>query len=226
MTLEIAQESRFVHENKWEWAIWLEGNEPELDDIEAVEYALHPTFEEPVQRVRDRGTKFRLDQWGSGEFEINAHVLKKDGTKRHLKHWLELPGPEGQRAPVKETKKVLVSYAAADAEWGNAIRFELAAKGFQAMVIDDMLVTGKPWQASIAEAIDEADFVVGVFSDATSPSVLRELVQAQKKNVRVVPIAIGSDANVPKSLETSRIVSINDKADLASALDSVVGNSR
>jgi delta 1-pyrroline-5-carboxylate dehydrogenase len=183
---------------------------------------LHPTFDQPVQRVRDRRTKFRLDQWGSGEFEINAHVLKKDGTKTHLTHWLELPGPNGERAPVKETKKVLVSYAAADAEWAHAIRFELAAKGFQAMVIDDMLDTGKPWQASIAEAIDEADFVVGVLSDATSPSVLREVVQAQEKNVRVVPIVIGSDANMPKSLESNMMLSINEKADLPSAIESLV----
>jgi prokaryotic YEATS domain/TIR domain len=222
VTLEIAQWSRFVHANRWEWAVWVEGEEAQLDKIEAVEYPLHPTFPQPVQRVRDRRTKFRLDEWCSEEFEINAHVLKKDGTKTHLKHWLELPTPDGERAPAKETKKVFVSYAAADAEWANAIRSELAARGFQTMVIDDMLDIGKPWQASIAEAIDEADLVVGVFSDATSPSVLREVAQAQKMNVEVVPIAVGSDANMPKSLESNKMVSINEKADLPTAIDSFV----
>jgi transcription initiation factor IIF auxiliary subunit len=102
-TVRIEQEARYAGD-RWHWGVWIEGPDSELDEIEAVEYTLHETFPEPVQLVSNRAAKFRLENWGWGEFEINAHAFAKDGSAHHLKHWLELSGPEGEHAPTKETE--------------------------------------------------------------------------------------------------------------------------
>jgi hypothetical protein len=220
MTLAIAQDSEFVHEHMWNWSVWIEGPAGELDRIEAVEYALHPTFDEPVRRIADPVTKFRLDERCSGEFEINVRVFRDDGTEEHLKHWLRLPGSTGLPATRKEAT-AFVAYGAADAAWAHAIRSALAENGVRAMDVDDLLDPGAPWQASISDAIEAADFVIGVFSDETSPSVLREVTQALTSNIPVVPIVIGADVDVPESIARIQALSLDEQADVTSAIGSL-----
>ena len=74
MNLEIQQEVTPHDEGWWDWAIWLEGPADELEEVEFVEYILHPTFPNPVRKVSNRATKFRMATRGWGEFNIRARV--------------------------------------------------------------------------------------------------------------------------------------------------------
>jgi hypothetical protein len=167
---------------------------------------------------------------GWGEFEINAHARLKNGTMQHLRHWLTLEEPDGGQAPPKAApnspRRVFISYAAADAAWGNAIRRELTERGFEAITADDVLEVGSSWQASMPSAIDEADLVVGIFSDAASRWVDKEVSEAAASNIEVVPIAVGGEAHVPDCLKQTAIVSVSQPSDVSLAVDSLVERSR
>jgi transcription initiation factor IIF auxiliary subunit len=80
-TLKVVQESRYVGEDTWEWAVWLEGPEDELNNIDHVVYTLHRSFPNPVRTVSNRENKFRLNAVGWGTFRIYVEVVYRDGTR-------------------------------------------------------------------------------------------------------------------------------------------------
>ena len=108
MNLVIRQTASYVGvstdgDRRWDWSVWIDGPDAELDQVESVEWVLHETFPQSVVPVTQRQSKFRLDQNGWGEFEINAYVKAKDGPQ-HLVHWLRLAesgGPPAQPAPTR-----------------------------------------------------------------------------------------------------------------------------
>jgi transcription initiation factor IIF auxiliary subunit len=75
--------------------VWIDGAEQELDQIEYVEYTLHPTFSNPVRKIVDRSSGFRLDESGWGSFTIFAKLVYKGGGETQLTHSLELLYPAG-----------------------------------------------------------------------------------------------------------------------------------
>ena len=79
----------------WRWWVFIKGAPEELDKIEHVTYMLHPTFHNPVRKVTDRSSNFRLESVGWGGFRINAKVTLKDGTVISLSHELTLHYPDG-----------------------------------------------------------------------------------------------------------------------------------
>ena len=109
MNLVIRQKASYVGvstvgDKRWNWSVWIDGPDAELDQVESVEWILHPTFPHPVVLVTQRQSKFRLDQNGWGGFEINAHVKAKDGRRQHLTHQLRLAESGGlppQSAPTR-----------------------------------------------------------------------------------------------------------------------------
>ena len=94
--LEIQQWERYEGENSWTWAVWIEGPEAALDQIAFVEWTLHPTLPNPIRKVRDRETKFRLEITGLGAFPVIARVQLKDGKQSKLHHYLKLHYPDGR----------------------------------------------------------------------------------------------------------------------------------
>src|SRR5438105_138292 len=89
----------------WEWAVWIDAPKAELQQVQYVVYTLHPTFNHPVQVIKDRATKFRLKSSGWGEFEVKAALHRKTDVVT-LSHWLELhypasTGSKSGRAPAK-----------------------------------------------------------------------------------------------------------------------------
>jgi transcription initiation factor IIF auxiliary subunit len=98
--MQIRQSEEYIGDNWWNWSIWLEGASEELDAVDFVEWRLHPTFPNPIRRVSDRGTNFRLDTGGWGVFPIHASVHLKDGKTETLRHYLELHFPDGREGPV------------------------------------------------------------------------------------------------------------------------------
>ena len=94
MTLRIEQGFKYQGDDYWDWWIWIEGAQEELDQIDRVIYILHPTFPSPVREVNDRSTKFRLKTAGWGVFLIRATVKHRDGKETPLQHYLRLEYPD------------------------------------------------------------------------------------------------------------------------------------
>jgi len=96
MNVAIQQGFEYQGEDWWKWWIQLDGPDKDLDEVDHVVYTLHHTFPNPVQKVNDRSSKFRLDAAGWGVFTIYANVVKKDGSSVKLSHHLALEYPDGR----------------------------------------------------------------------------------------------------------------------------------
>jgi transcription initiation factor IIF auxiliary subunit len=95
VALKISQDYEYVDDDYWEWSVWLDGPDRELDKVESVTYTLHPTFPNPVREVHSRSDKFRLEAAGWGAFTIYAKISRKDGSTQRLQHALVLLYPDG-----------------------------------------------------------------------------------------------------------------------------------
>jgi len=76
----------------WNWTAFIESTPPDsLDVIDYVEYHLHPTFRNPVRRVRTSTDGFAFKTSGWGVFELRARVVFKDPSRSSavLSHFLE-----------------------------------------------------------------------------------------------------------------------------------------
>ena len=85
-------ESQYFH-----WMVFVDDSDDILDQIESVEYLLHPTFPKPYQISTNRIAKFALKSAGWGEFDISITVNFRDGHKETFpKYHLDLgkPWPE------------------------------------------------------------------------------------------------------------------------------------
>lgn len=83
--------SRYLCNGRWEWTVFIQAAPEVLRDIKHVEYKLHPTFPNPIQKVDsfgDRRHPFGLTRIGWGVFEISITVLFKNGRTQPLKHML------------------------------------------------------------------------------------------------------------------------------------------
>ena len=64
--IKIQQWEKYEGEDWWRWAVWVEARDEQLDLIDFVEWTLHPTFPNPVRKIHDRASKFRLETWLGG----------------------------------------------------------------------------------------------------------------------------------------------------------------
>ena len=102
--MEIRQSEKYAGNDWWDWSVWLEGTDAELDAVSYVEWRLHPTFPDPVRRATNRQSKFRLDTGGWGTFVIQAVIYMKTGSDvqgalrsgrpERLRHQLKLQYPD------------------------------------------------------------------------------------------------------------------------------------
>jgi transcription initiation factor IIF auxiliary subunit len=95
--LEIRQWEHYEEDDWWNWAVWVDGSDESLDQVEYVEWTLHPTFPHPIRKVTNRAEKFRLETAGWGGFPIIARVQTKDGNSFRLRHHLSLHYPDGRQ---------------------------------------------------------------------------------------------------------------------------------
>ena len=85
--------SKRTGEYRWEWTVFIVADDETLNEVECIEYTLHPTFPNPVQMVCQRGDVpgmgffFHASGWGT--FTIRVKVLFKNGAVRYLEHPLE-----------------------------------------------------------------------------------------------------------------------------------------
>lgn len=91
MTLRIRNDWKYEFEDWWKWGAFLDDSGTgDLEKVDYVEYILHPTFKNPVRKITDRGSGFRLSTSGWGVFLLRAIVHFKDGSTRNLSHSLVL----------------------------------------------------------------------------------------------------------------------------------------
>jgi hypothetical protein len=76
---------------RWRWSVFIESDSETLAMIDCVEYTLHPTFPDPVQKICNMGSPtqaFATHATGWGTFKIKLRVFFRDGTIRDLDHQL------------------------------------------------------------------------------------------------------------------------------------------
>ena len=221
--IDIQQTASQADDGRWHWSVWIDGPDAELDQVESVEWVLHPTFPNPVVLVKQRRTKFRIGRTGWGEFEINANVTAKDGSRQHLKHRLRLAesGAGSAQQTSGERPAVFVSASVADAGWEDAVQDALVRRGFRVLTANDV-PAGIPVEAAISAALDKASAVVGIFSDKPGSWAEREVMKAMEKDISVFPIAVGSRAEIPSELQSIQAVRISDLDDVDAAIGQIV----
>jgi transcription initiation factor IIF auxiliary subunit len=99
--ISAANTSRYIGGGRWEWTVYINAPQQVLQDIQSVEYTLHPTFPDPVREVTGIGDPrfpFGLTTNGWGTFEIPIQVVMKDGSVRSLKHTLVFTAPPVEQA--------------------------------------------------------------------------------------------------------------------------------
>ena len=91
LSLKLRNDWDMTKKDWWRWSVFLDdGGSGELEQVDYVDYVLHPTFPNPRRTIRDRETKFKLSNAGWGTFQIRAWVQKKDGEKIKIEHYLVL----------------------------------------------------------------------------------------------------------------------------------------
>jgi hypothetical protein len=211
--MKIAQKAVYQKDNWWKWAVWIEASEQKLKQIEYVEYILHSSFAEPVRRITNRTSKFRLSSFGWGEFTIRAVVVTKNGEKTNLRHRLELSYPSKQVTETKdkatspgtiEPPVLFLSCNISDSLFAHALKKALIEKGAQAYMVADES-SGLPWEASINQLLTKTDYALFIISETLSIWMTRELEATIELKIPIIPVLIVSNkldfSQLPPSLK-------------------------
>ena len=91
----IMQSEQYEGDDWWQWSLWLDAPGKDLNNVESVEYTLHPTFPSPVRKRTNRKENFKLETGGWGNFTVHALVKCKDGSSFPIRHDLSLHYPDG-----------------------------------------------------------------------------------------------------------------------------------
>lgn len=81
-----------VEDEKWQWTIFIKGSDDAIKQVQCVEYTLHPTFQNPVQTVCQRGSAdhaFPYTAIGWGTFTVKIRVIANNGYEKQLTHALK-----------------------------------------------------------------------------------------------------------------------------------------
>jgi YEATS family len=87
---DIKNTSQYIGQNGeslWDWTIYIDADPSTLSQIECVQYTLHPTFSDPVQKICDNN-KFAFSARGHGTFVVGVKILFKNGESQMLSHEL------------------------------------------------------------------------------------------------------------------------------------------
>lgn len=215
--LKLVNDSNYRGNQNWSWNVWLEGPAVEKNHVESVTYHLHPTFSNPVRRVTNKSSKFKLSSSGWGEFNIKAEVVLADGTTMTLNHWLQFDTIEKHEARQSVKGSIFLSHSNADGPVANRLAALLITKGYRVTASAMMeLSAGADWQDEISKNIELADFNVVLISSGISEyigTVISFLLSTDKAiRGKIFPVLLGS-VEIPElisDIQILRIGSIND----------------
>ena len=221
MELRVEQESQPITSRRWQWGVWLEGPDDRLDQIESVTYQLHETFPNPIRTVSDRGSNFKLESSGWGEFMIYVTVNFREGTTEQLLHWLRLgPGAAAKEVlPPAEVEKTLIKIflasSLADSDVAEAVGEALERQGAKVMTLQDT-PAGASLESSLSSMLDEADIGVAVVSGKTSAWVEAEVVEMDRRKKPVIPLfrLLGADPDISAVFQALKGIPVDSDSDL------------
>lgn len=110
----LRQHSEYEDNDWWNWEVFVEAADEDLDRIAYVEYTLHPTFANPVRKVIDRQTKFLLKEEGWASFTLYAKLFLKNEATVLLEQTLKLTYPDGEVLQPHKEKRSPVA-----ADWSH-----------------------------------------------------------------------------------------------------------
>jgi hypothetical protein len=147
--------SRFSRETGgydiYAWCVFLDETAEIVNNIQMIEYTLHPTFRNPVREVTDKEHRFALQSEGWGTFKIDIRVFFEDGTEQDEGYLLRLEAddwPKGDKlntfksGDVEKVYRVLVD---AKGDWRKASTITRATELSTARVtsiLDDLASSG------------------------------------------------------------------------------------
>ena len=89
--LKIKNNWNYKGSDRWDWEIFIDDQGTgELNQIDFVEYILHPTFRNPIRKSLDRESGFKIKTNGWGTFPIKVIINKLSGDKLSFAHDLVL----------------------------------------------------------------------------------------------------------------------------------------
>jgi transcription initiation factor IIF auxiliary subunit len=91
-SLDIQNVAEQVADESWQWTAFVSGSPDQIGKIACVQYTLHPTFPNPVQKVcssNDPKHPFALTATGWGMFNLRARIEFKDGTSKEITHYIK-----------------------------------------------------------------------------------------------------------------------------------------
>ena len=216
MDIHVKQKADYQGKDWWRWSVWVDGPKEELDQIEYIQYTLHPTFPKPVHCIKNRRTKFRLNSSGWGEFMIYVNIKRKDGGVLNTEHWLKLEYPLPKKkydmTSSSEHPTVFLSSSIADMSFTYALRKALNAEEIEVVTTND-LELGSSLEASLRSLLDRVDTGVVIISDKLSPWVTQEIEEMQKRKMPLTPVLLGQapkSANLLRSLNAVKAKDIDD----------------
>jgi hypothetical protein len=223
--IEVKQSSDYGGNDWWNWSVWIEAPARELDQIEYVEYTLHPTFPDRVRRQTNRAEKFRIDSAGWGEFNIKVEVKPREGKPLKMEHWLTLEYPDQTSSSVTSTPApsskegkvrpaIFLSAGVSDLRMGNALGEALRKEGFEVLKMDDSLSL-LPWDVALAILIKQAGLMVMLVSGGLTSWATREIDAAINRKLPILPIVIGSLSVLPDQLQGFQTINLKDASDPA-----------
>jgi len=73
--------------------VWVEATDRELDEVEYVEYKLHPSFKNQFRKSSNRPNNFSVTFWTWGRFTIVVSIHLHSGETKIIDHNLEYSLP-------------------------------------------------------------------------------------------------------------------------------------
>lgn len=218
MSIEVKQESHYKGNDWWQWAVWLEGPENELDPIDYVVYTLHPTFPKPERRIADRKSNFRFKSSGWGEFTIYIKIHFKSGDVRKLQHWLKLDYPSTRKGHAKmrggrpateeqEPRALFLSSSFADMHIARELTRALEDQGIKVLTQEDVN-PDLPWEVGLNSVLDDASNAAFIVSERPSPWVDREIEAARNHKIPMTAVVVGGVSELAGELQKLKSIRI------------------
>lgn len=223
--LNLVNDSNYRGNQNWSWNVWLEGPEEEINNVESVTYHLHPTFSNPVHRVTNKSSKFKLSGMGWGEFKIKAEVALADRATMTFNHWLKFDTMEKDKARQSVKGTIFLSHSNVDGPVANRLAAKLITKGYRVTASAMMeLSAGADWQNEISKNIELADFNVVLISSGISEyigTVISSLLSTDKAiREKIFPVLLGS-AEVPELISDIQILRIGSMNELDTVVEEI-----
>jgi transcription initiation factor IIF auxiliary subunit len=214
LQIRLKNSSAWQGGDRWKWSVWVEGKPETIEQIDRVEYLLHPTFPNPLRVITNPASNFRLDSKGWGEFMVHAKVITKRGHTIELNHWVRLSDSASTDEKDTEAVKpsVFLAYSKADYPLAAQLSRFLEARGLEVFT-ENQIKPGEPINLAIKSLIGRADAVLALIAEEPSSWVLNEISEAEKQQIPIVPMLLGKETVLPPSIANKQALHIENPQD-------------